>query len=73
MKCLGGRSSFSISWQSSALKTAAEALKVGGVGDQDGSSLRGRMRAAPSVAAVKEIESALRAKLPAFKPWTRPG
>ena len=59
------------------LKTAADALKVGGVGDQENMQLRGRIvtlvRAAPSVAAVKEIEAALQAKLSTFKPWTRPG
>jgi len=58
------------------LKTAADALKVGGVGNQEDMQLRGRIvtlvRAAPSVTAVKEIETALQAKL-AFKPWTQPG
>src|SRR4029077_6502381 len=59
------------------LKTAAEALKVGGIGNQEDMQLRGRIvtlvRAAPSLAAVKEIETALQAKLSSFKPWNRPG
>ena len=58
------------------LKTAADALNVGGVGDQEDRLIRGRIvtlvRAAPSVAAVKDLEAALKAKLPAFQPWTRP-
>jgi len=58
------------------LKTAADALNVSGVGDQEDRLIRGRIvmlvRAAPSVAAVKDLEAALKAKLPAFQPWTRP-
>ena len=58
------------------LKTAADALKVAGLGDQEDLLIRGRIvslvRAAPSVVAVKDLEAALKAKLPAFQPWTRP-